>query len=120
MFCPECGVEYRKGFSQCSDCQVALVESLPVEPEPDHSGQGWETIEYSTYSAGQVPVLKSVLEAEGIEYFLSDENIDTLYGSLPLLRAPRLMVRQEQADQVRQIIARLDEGALEKSFDEEE
>lgn len=119
MFCPECGVEYREGFSQCSDCQVALVESLPDEPEPDHSGQGWETIEYSTYSADQVPVLKSVLDAEGIEYFLSDENIDTLYGSLPLLRAPRLTVRQEQADQVRQIISDLGEAAPTQPNEEE-
>lgn len=29
MFCPNCRVEYRPGFSECSDCQVALVETLP-------------------------------------------------------------------------------------------
>ena len=30
MFCPECRAEYRPGFSHCSDCDVPLVERLPV------------------------------------------------------------------------------------------
>jgi hypothetical protein len=29
MFCPECQAEYRAGFTTCSDCRVALVETLP-------------------------------------------------------------------------------------------
>jgi hypothetical protein len=29
MFCPNCKAEYRVGFTECSDCQVPLVEKLP-------------------------------------------------------------------------------------------
>jgi len=28
MFCPSCQAEYREGFTACSDCGVALVETL--------------------------------------------------------------------------------------------
>ena len=33
MFCPQCRVEYREGFTECSDCKVPLVAELPEETE---------------------------------------------------------------------------------------
>lgn len=40
MFCPQCRVEYRLGFTRCSDCDVDLVYELPKEEsgdeEPEH------------------------------------------------------------------------------------
>lgn len=36
MICPVCGAEYRPGFTECSDCLVALVEPTGSdEVEPD-------------------------------------------------------------------------------------
>ena len=35
MFCPVCKVEYRDGFTRCSDCDVALVDHLPTESPAD-------------------------------------------------------------------------------------
>jgi hypothetical protein len=29
MYCPQCGVEYREGYSSCSDCHVLLVHERP-------------------------------------------------------------------------------------------
>jgi hypothetical protein len=29
MYCPKCDAEYRPGFSECSDCHVALVDAEP-------------------------------------------------------------------------------------------
>jgi hypothetical protein len=31
MFCPACRAEYRPGFTRCADCDVDLVQELPVE-----------------------------------------------------------------------------------------
>jgi hypothetical protein len=43
MYCPVCGAEYRPGFTECSDCQVALV----VEPPRTSSEE--ESAEYASY-----------------------------------------------------------------------
>jgi len=32
MHCPQCRAEYRAGFIRCSDCDVELVDHLPVDP----------------------------------------------------------------------------------------
>ena len=34
MFCPKCNAQYRPGFTECADCHVALVDTLP-EQQPD-------------------------------------------------------------------------------------
>ncbi|PYU11748.1 MAG: hypothetical protein DMG37_15585 [Acidobacteria bacterium] len=33
MFCPQCRVEYRPGFTRCTDCDLDLVDSLTEEPK---------------------------------------------------------------------------------------
>ena len=35
MYCPICKAEYREGFTVCADCGVALVPTLPKNPELD-------------------------------------------------------------------------------------
>src|ERR1700680_2151303 len=32
MYCPVCNVEYRFGFTRCTDCDVDLVQELPAKP----------------------------------------------------------------------------------------
>lgn len=43
MYCPVCGAEYRPGFTECSDCQVALVA------EPPRASSEEASAEYSSY-----------------------------------------------------------------------
>ena len=40
-FCPTCRLEYRPGFSRCSDCDCDLVDSLEdiAEPESTHPNE---------------------------------------------------------------------------------
>ena len=36
MYCPECQIEFRDGFTECSDCKVPL---LPGKPQPSAASE---------------------------------------------------------------------------------
>ena len=64
-----------------------------------------EFIEYElileTHNPGDQALLKSILDAEGIIYFLQGEHVAPyLYHALPV----RLMVRKDQAEKAREIL----------------
>ena len=98
MFCPECRREYREGFYTCSDCGVSLVLELPPEPAPE-SAEFEEAL--ISLSAGDMAMIKSLLDCEGIVYYFTGESS---YSFDPI----RLMVRKDQADQAREILEGLD------------
>ena len=103
MFCPECRAEYREGFTVCVDCQVALVPELPPEPaeESPPEGAGFEEV-LSFMDEGVVAVVKSVLDEEGIEYFIK--------GEFKISGDPsrKLMVQKDQAERAREILEDLE------------
>ena len=37
MLCPKCKVEYREGFSQCSDCHIPLTDSSSLKKKQQNS-----------------------------------------------------------------------------------
>jgi hypothetical protein len=45
MFCPNCGIEYRPGFTHCNDCDVDLVEELPGENGTGEEVPGEDSLE---------------------------------------------------------------------------
>ena len=72
MFCPQCGVEYRPGFTRCSDCDVDLIPALS-RPEEDTSLHAppsgsvqilWEGEDLTLFEN-----LLDALEAASIRYF---------------------------------------------------
>ncbi|MGB3564175.1 MAG: DUF2007 domain-containing protein [Thermoanaerobaculia bacterium] len=80
MFCPKCKAEYREGILECADCGVALVESLPAKDvHPDV-----ELIAvFETADPALLPIVKSVLEAAEIPFFVQG---DEAMGLLPVGR----------------------------------
>ena len=75
MYCPQCGVEYRPGFTECSDCHVALVERPPETDRPE------PTLELVTVLEGDNPLAASVaqdlLDQAGIPYYVQGEETAT-------------------------------------------
>lgn len=101
MFCPRCRAEYRPGFTRCADCDVDLVDALPPEPEPAYV----DFVEIlATFNPGDIALVKSILDAEAIAYYFHGEHFTYVR---PLADPARLMVRQDQAETVRELLSGL-------------
>jgi tetratricopeptide (TPR) repeat protein len=113
MFCPQCKAEYRPGYTRCADCGVPLVDHLPPTPEPEQDepadavpfGPDTELVHIlDTFNPGDVALIKSILEGEGIPYVFEGEHSQYVYGAVPF----RLMVDSQDADKVREVLKQLD------------
>jgi hypothetical protein len=66
MFCPECQSEYRAGFTECSDCNVPLVDQLPQNEKVA------DLVCLRSFATdGELFLAKSVLESAGIDAMVS-------------------------------------------------
>ena len=103
MFCPECRTEYREGFTVCSDCGKTLVPELPPKPPkqiPSESADFEEVLGFM--DEGVVAIVKSLLDEEGIDYYIVGE------FSVPKGPDQKLMVRKDQAERAREILKDLE------------
>jgi hypothetical protein len=106
MFCPNCGIEYRAGFTHCNDCDVDLVEELPTEgyggdaegvvPE-DNVELLWHGAQGNVFTA-----ITLALDDAGIRY--NREKLDARLafgGSAPL----NIWVPADQIEVARKVLA---------------
>lgn len=91
MYCPKCRAEFREGFDTCSDCNVALVESLPPEETPEYVDY---TEVLSTFNPSDIAIVKSILDSTDIPYVWEGDYFTT---AEPLVTPARLMVQTERA-----------------------
>lgn len=77
MFCPKCEQEFAWDIMICPRCDVETVDRLPgPTPTPDV-----ELVSVlATGDAGIIAVAQSLLEAEGIDYFLRGDGLQDLFG----------------------------------------
>jgi hypothetical protein len=102
MFCPQCKSEYVDGITECADCRVPLVATLP--PEPDHS-EGRYVRVLSTYNAADIAIVKSILDDAEIDYYFSGESFNELS---PLIQPAVLYVIDEQEEDAREALRGVD------------
>lgn len=102
MFCPRCRAEYQAGTAVCADCGVPLVDALPPLP-PDALIHA--EILLTTYNVGDIALVRSVLEANGIPFLFHGENFAVVD---PLIQPARLLVPPEHAERARELLAGLD------------
>lgn len=117
MFCPECSVEFRPGFTICSDCRVALVPEPPPDsgaaqaPDPHR--------ELVVVWRGNNPILlavvKSVLDDAGIPHAVLGETSSRLEGVSPIFGVTHdaglyaIQVGADDAVEVEKLLAEFEE-----------
>ena len=110
MFCPDCGAEYRPEIHQCAECGVSLVPSLPAEDAPTPNAKIVPV--FRTTDAMVLPIVTSLIESAGIEYFVQGKEALSL---IPVGAAGSAVgraslgaivhVHEEDAASVREILA---------------
>lgn len=104
MFCPKCGAEYREGFYKCTDCGADLAYGQP--PGTEDEVRYVEMLEvFSTYNPGDIAVIKSILEGEGIHYYFQGENTNLMIGGGAYAR---LLVQADQVERVKDILKEME------------
>ena len=126
MWCPNCGSEYRQGYTHCSDCGDELVHESPEAPEPTREVQarppfdphsiGPELVEIGTYG-GQFEgeMIRSLLRGNGIESMMTGDG--TAYGeAYPMTVGPfsivKVLVRPADAERAREVVRAANTGDL--------
>lgn len=114
MFCPECGAEFREGFTECSDCHVPLVWEKPPEVEPDSRldamspGRGQPDLEFVTVLETSDPMLigaaKSVLEEAGIPFYVAGDEISARYAGHHTFEPCRVQVGSDREAEARALL----------------
>jgi hypothetical protein len=113
VICPDCGAEYRPGFTVCSDCLVDLVE--PDEPAevaaaPAERGPAALTdpvVVYRSTERGRLPLAESLLRSAGIPFVALGEHTQQLTG-LAVFGPAQIVVSAADADDARAVLADLD------------
>lgn len=102
-YCPECGAEYRPEIAECSDCKVPLVDTLPQEDLRSHEADKYVEV-MASYNVADLAVIKSVLDSEGIAYYLHGENF---HAMTPWIQPVKIFVREEQLETARELLFEL-------------
>jgi hypothetical protein len=120
MKCPQCQRENPGERTTCIECGAALVAS-DERAEPDA-----ELVEiFETGEATLAPIVRSLLDEEGIEHLVQGEGVQELVGlgrvgGSNIAAGPvRFFVREEDAARARELLAHLAAGEVELPADQD-
>jgi len=123
MFCPQCDVEYRPGFTECADCNVPLVE----EAKPANPKERLEFVTvFQTSNEVLVSLAKAILDGENIKYATKGEYVQDLWGAgrfgtgfSPLAGPVIFEVEKEKAEIAAELLKDLERSRIDVDSDSE-
>jgi Putative prokaryotic signal transducing protein len=121
MYCPQCHVEYRDGFTECSDCHVPLLTGT-WKPDPQNAfdpALGLVVV-LETNDRIQLAMAKGLLEDAGIPLFVLGQ-IATLVQDVDgfLRKWVRLQVTRDREAEARELLEQLLQPARQDAGDAE-
>jgi hypothetical protein len=73
LHCPQCGVEYVRGSTECADCRVPLRPG----PAPERRLEAEDFVELLRSSNfGDLAMVKSILDQGEVNYFVQGERVN--------------------------------------------
>lgn len=106
MFCPSCEAEYREGFTECSDCGVALVWTLDPKRR-DEVAEGLTAV-METVNAEELGEIVDRLEKAGVPYTIEAGTalalLDGRDDEVPHPWQARLSVATEMLERAERIV----------------
>jgi hypothetical protein len=114
MYCPQCRVEYREGFTECSDCHVPLLTGAPPpEPTDPSSPDLGLVVVLATNDSILLALAKGLLEDAGIPFFALGQIATLIQDVDPFLhKMVRIQVPRDREAEARQILETLFEPAI--------
>ena len=105
MYCPQCRVEYREGFTECADCRAPLLAGGPPEEASPFDPSLNLAVVLETNDGVQLAMAKGLLEDAGIPFFVLGQ-IATLVQDVDafLHKWVRLQVPGDRAVEAKELL----------------
>jgi hypothetical protein len=106
VYCPQCRVEYRTGFTECSDCRIPLLPGTPSEDEPAPFDPNLDlVVVLETNDRIQLALAKGLLEDAGIPFYVLGQ-IATLVQDVDgfLRKWVRLQVPRDRESEAQELL----------------
>ena len=109
MYCPQCRVEYRDGFTECTDCHVPLSPGTPPpEPAVHSTPLLGLVVVLETSDRIQLALAKGLLEDAGIPFFALGQIATLVQDVDPFLhKVVRVQVPRDREAEARELLEQL-------------
>ncbi len=106
MYCPKCRVEYREGFTECSDCHVPLSAGAPPVQPASHFDPNLDlVIVLETNNRIQLALATGLLEDADIPCFVLGQIATLVTDVDPFLKKwVRLQVPRDREAEARELL----------------